>query len=170
MEFNKALLKKWQFWVGLVAILFVGSAAIAGLMEGNNSQESENTTKTQQQKASVKYTVVGESLGEYGKAIVLNKNSDTPITKYLYKLPAGTYKVSTTFKKMASFFVVKDQVKINSENQEYPEELDYVGSSYLLTAGDDDFNGKAKKEVKITLKEDESIQIIGTEEFVFEKE
>ena len=42
MEFNKALLKKWQFWVGLVAILFVGSAAIAGLMEGNNSQESEN--------------------------------------------------------------------------------------------------------------------------------
>lgn len=174
--------EKKQALIGLAVIFLIGFAIIGGLTKNNDKQVDSNSTQAQQQKEnqdnkstvekqtkeSVIYTITGEIEGEYGKKVVLNKNSDMPATKYLYKLPAGTYKVTTTFKKMVNFFIVKDQIKTTPGN-EYPEEIDVVGSGYMLTAGDDDFNGHAKKEVNITLKEDESIQIVGNNKFFFEK-
>lgn len=93
-----------------------------------------------------------------------------PAKKYLYKLSAGTYKATTSFNKVASFFIVKDTTTQESGDSQYPETFNYVGEAYLLTAGDDDFNGKAKKDATITLAGDESIQIVGTETFTFEKQ
>ncbi len=116
------------------------------------------------------YEIKGEKLGEYGKKVILNENTDLPATKYLYKLPAGTYEVTTDTDKMASFFIVKDEITQNSDNPDYPEELNYVSSEgYLLTAGDNDFNGHAKKSVTVELAEDESFQIVGTDTLFFTK-
>ena len=143
----KMLSKKWWFWV-IVVVLVIG-------MFG--STESDDSLK--------KYTLTGEQLGEYGKKVVLNENSDMPVTKYLYKLPEGTYKVTTTFEKVASFYVVKDET-VNTGTSEYPEELNYVSEAYFLTNGNDN---NIKKDVEISIKNDESILIIGTNTFTFEK-
>jgi len=143
----KILSKKWWFWV--IVILLV-----IGMFGGTESEDSQ-----------IKYTLTGEQLGEYGKKVVLNENSDMPVTKYLYKLPEGTYNVTTTFEKVASFYIVKDET-INTGVGEYPEELNYVGEVYLLTNGN---NNNAKKNVEISVKSDESILIVGTNTFTFEK-
>ncbi len=124
--------------------------------EGNPDEEAD-------------YVITADEIGEYGKIVTLNENTDMPVDKYLYKLPAGDYKVTTDHKKLAGFFIVKDEPTTEPDNPDYPEVLDYVddgddsnvGSGYQLTAGDDDFNGNAKKEVYITLGEDESISIPG---------
>ena len=165
---SKQIFKKWWFWVIVVVILgVIGLFMQDDTTTTNTANNSDNTSNSSKQ--AVTYTVTGETLGEYGKEITLNQNSDMPTKKYLYKLPVGTYKVTTLFNKMASFYIVKDETTTES-NSEYPEALNYVGEAYLLTAGDDDFNGKAKKEVTITLNADESVQVVGTETFVFEKQ
>ena len=114
------------------------------------------------------YTITGEELGEYGKKIILNANTDMPVSKYLYKLPSGTYDIKTTDKKYATFWLVKDQIIKNSDN-DYPEELEYVNEQYMLTSGEDDFNGKAKKNIQIEIHSDESILIIGNSTLICEK-
>lgn len=151
----------------LLCLVVVG--VIGSISSGDNSQPN-NDNSSNSSKQAVTYTITGETLGEYGKEVTLNQNSDMPTKKYLYKLPAGTYKATTSFNKMANFFIVKDETITVSNNTEYPEELNYVGEAYLLTAGDNDFNGHAKKEVTITLGEDESVQVVGTNTFVFEKQ
>ena len=168
IKLDKQLLKKWWFWSIVVVVLGLIGLASGG---GDTTQNSNtNTSNNSNQQQAVTYTIKGEVLGEYGKEVTLNKDTDMPVKKYLYKLPAGSYKVTTTYDKMASFFIVKDETTIESGNSEYPEALNYVGEAYLLTAGDDDFNGQAKKEVTITLGSDESIQVAGTEELTFEKQ
>ena len=107
-------------------------------------------------KKEVKYRIVSDYLGDYGKDIVLNANTDSPTTKRLFKIPSGTYEVSTTTNKFATFFIVKDKIILEKEDK-YPESLDYVSNQYILTNGSNDLNGTAKKSVIITLKDDESI-------------
>lgn len=136
--------------------------------ESNNT--AETTVITETNAPTEKYVLVGEELGEYGRKVFLNKNTDMPVEKYLYKLPAGTYTVTTTNEKMSAFGIVKDEIGIEEGNTDYPEILQYVGQQYLLTAGDDDFNGNASKSVVVTLAEDECFQLIGTDTFIFEKE
>lgn len=102
------------------------------------------------------YEISTKDLGEYGKDVVLNANTDSPATKRLYKIPSGTYEVSTDIEKFATFFIVKDNV-VNTGTEPYIEELDYVSGQYFLTNGDNDLNGTAKKSVIITINDDESI-------------
>ena len=162
--------KKWWFWV-IIGVLVIG---IIGNLTGEKNTEkpiqdtqpiNENSNQYTQP---ITYTLIGENLGTFGKIITLNANSDMPVTKYLYKLPEGNYIVTTTYDKMASFFIVKDKI-VNNGDEKYPEELDYVGEGYLLTNGDDDFNGRAKKSVEISIAIDESISLVGKETFTFEK-
>ena len=73
---------------------------------------SETTVSVTDNKSAVNnptYTLTGETLGEYGREVVLNAETDMPVSKYLYKLPAGTYTV-TTEEKYAAFSVVKDEI------------------------------------------------------------
>ena len=107
-------------------------------------------------KKEVKYRIVSDVLGYYGKDVVLNANTDSPTTKRLFKIPSGTYEVSTETNKFATFFIVKDKVILEKEDK-YPESLDYVSNQYILTNGSNDLNGTAKKSVIITLNDDESI-------------
>lgn len=141
--------------------------------KANNITETTTITETEAatetSTPAEKYILVGEELGEYGRKVILNKNTDMPVEKYLYKLPAGTYTVTTTNEKMSAFSVVKDEIGIEEGNTDYPETLQYVGQQYLLTAGDDDFNGYASKSVVVTLAEDECFQLIGADTFIFEK-
>lgn len=167
---NKQLFKKWWFWAIIVVVL-----GAIGLLTQDTTTNTDTANETpvnnsQQQEKPETYAITGEVLGEYGREVTLNKNSDMPVKKYLYKLPAGTYKVTTTYDKLANFFIVKDKIGVEAGNTDYPEALDYVGNAYMLTAGDDDFNGKAKKEVVITLGADESVQITGTEKLILEKQ
>ena len=131
-------------------------------------EQSDNTPLNLNQinAEKIQYTLVGGETGEYGRKVVLNADTDLPATKYLYKIPSGTYKVTTTFEKMSEFYTVKDNT-VNTGTPEYPEELSYVGGPYDLTAGTDDFNGRASKEVTLTLAEDESVLINGTETLIF---
>ena len=119
------------------------------------------------------YILTGETLGEYGRKIVLNPNTDMPESKYLYKLPAGTYIVSTN-EEYAAFSIVKDEIGKEEGNEEYPDILQYSGDvgQYQLTSGENDtndLNGYAKRNYTVQIGEDESFQIVGTETITFEK-
>ena len=162
---KKPIYKKWWFWL-IIAVVVIGALG----NRGGNDEKAKDTITQEETTSNVVYEIKGEELGEYGKMVILNENTDLPATKYLYKLPAGTYEVTTDTDKMASFFIVKDEINHNSDNPDYPEELNYVSSEgYLLTAGDNDFNGHAKKSVTVELAEDENFQIVGTDTFFFEK-
>lgn len=139
--------------------------------ENKATTESKTTTEIIQEDTTheaVVYALKGQELGEYGKKITLNANTDMPVDKYLYKIPAGKYKVTTSESKFyVAFFIVKDEIT-TEDNPNYPEVLDYVSEQYMLTNTDDDLNGLASKEVEITLGEDESIQIDDKKELLFE--
>ncbi|MDO4863166.1 MAG: hypothetical protein Q4A05_03250 [Ruminococcus sp.] len=127
------------------------------------TEESTEISTSSEEKSIV---ITSGVLGEYGRVTVLNKDTDMPAEKYLYKLPAGNYTVTTTYQKLAAFYVVKDEIAMTGSS-EYPEELQYVSEGYMLTAGENDFNGTAKKIVEISLAEDESISIPNSgEEFI----
>ena len=135
------------------------SAPTDSVQEKKDSQSDEESASTENESVNENvYRLKSGELGEYGRIVTLNANTDMPVDKYLYKLPAGEYTATTTFDKMASFFIVKDETA-TEDNPDYPEILQYVGDSYMLTAGEVDFNGTAQKQVGFTLNEDESIQI-----------
>ncbi len=166
-------------WVFYLLIAFAGNTTDTknDIKEMNDSvtmtdakESLDNSNQESTINEAVTYRLVGEELGEYGKMVILNENTDLPVEKYLYKLPAGTYTVTTTNEKMASFFIVKDEIGIDEENTDYPEILQYVGQGYLLTAGENDYNGNAKKNVTVTLADDECFQLIGKDVFLFEKQ
>ena len=168
-EEKKPIYKKWWFWVIIVIVLAClsnPSAFKEGAQDGYKKGLNDNATLTNDAEI---YTIVGEEIGEYGKKVILNANTDMPAEKYLYKLPAGTYVVTTNFEKLANFYIVKDEITTEEGNTEYPEVLNYVSEAYMLTNGDNDFNGKASKSVEITLGEDESIQVVGTQTIIFQK-
>lgn len=146
MKELKEFYKNWKFYVIVFAVLLVGSAVINSITDKDKQDTSSSTNSSKEETVLTSYTIVGQTTGEYGREVILNANSNAPASKYLYKLPSGKYKVTTTYEKMASFFIVKNQIKIDSDNKDYPETLDYIkGKSYLLTAGKDDLNGKVKK-------------------------
>lgn len=155
----KAWSKKWWFWV-IVVVLVLGIISSLGNDSENPSNMSNDTTHA-------RYTLVGGTTGEYGKEVILNKDTDLPAKKYLYKIPAGTYRVTTTYDKLSEFWIVKDEI-VKTGTEEYPEELNYVGEAHDLTNGDSDFNGRASKELTITVADDESVLINGTETLIFE--
>ena len=118
----------------------------------------------------IKYRIVSDVLGDYGKDVVLNANTDYPVKKRLYKIPSGTYEVSTEGNRIATFFIVKDKVA-NTGDPPYVEELDYVSSQYFLTNGTNDLNGTAKKSVIVEIKDDESISTqTGAYYLIFKKQ
>lgn len=157
-------LKKWlkiaiiaAAWLIYLLIAFSGGASSEGTEEPTDINNEEIT-----------YTIVGEEIGQYGKIVTLNKDSDMPVDKYLYKLPAGKYKVLTEDTTAASVFIVKDEIGIEEGNTDYPETLQYVSEGYILMVGND-LNGHAASSYEISLNEDESIQIVGTSELLFTK-
>lgn len=170
-EEKKPIYKKWWFWLIIVVVVIgmfgntndtINTTNTTNITNEITNEVIENTEKEV-------YTIKGEEIGEYGREVVLNANTDMPVTKYLYKLPAGTYIVTTDFEKMVSFYIVKDKTTTEEDNTEYPEVLDYVSEAYMLTNGDNDFNGHASKSVEITLGEDESISLVGTNTLILEK-
>ena len=156
---------------GIIAaawLLFIGFFVLIG----NSTNDTANTIEQPGELVMTigeKYVLTGEELGEYGREVILNADTDMPTSKYLYKLPAGNYIVTTTNEKFSSFYIVKDNIT-TEDNPEYPEILQYVSNNgYLLTAGEDDLNGNAAKSVTVTLLTDESFQLVGTDTFIFEK-
>ena len=155
---------------GIIAaawILFL----LIGIFGGNKKDKTTDTdTNTSTVAAEEQHDVfTADRLKQYLRTVVLNENTDLPTEKYLYKLPAGTYIVTTTNEKFTVFFVVKDEIG-TEDNPEYPEILQYVSGGYQLTAGDNDLNGSAKKSVTVTLREDESFQVVDNDtSIVFEK-
>lgn len=129
----------------LVSFTFIGCTIEDETIENEIVEEVKET-----------YEISTKDLGEYGKDVVLNANTDLPATKRLYKIPSGTYEVSTDTDKFATFFIVKDEI-VNTGDAPYIEELNYVSSQYTLTNGENDLNGNAKKNVIITINDDESI-------------
>ena len=171
---KKPIYKKWWFWaivIFLIFALFGGNSKKDNPPTKNNQMNSfnESITETSDSNSNKKtYTLTGENIGEYGKKVILNQNSDMPVEKYIYKIPAGSYKVTTTSNKISSFYIVKDEIS-HSGTETYPEELNYVGEGYLLTNGSSNLNGKAQKSVEITINEDESISIVSNDTFNFEE-
>ena len=155
--------------IGILLLVFTSVLLLTACGTSEKKEKVEpNNQEKEEVKENIKYTLTGKELGEYGKKVTLNANSDSPTDKYLYKIPAGTYKVTTTWEKVTNLWIVKDEV-VKTGDAPYEEELSYVGEAYWMTNGTNDLNGKAKKEVEITLKEDESILILDTETFIFEK-
>lgn len=142
-----------------ILVVIMASFTLIGcsLEDGNNEngiiEKDEIKEEVKEKKT---YRIVSDFLGDNGKDVVLNANTDSPVKKRLYKLPRGTYEVSTETDKFATFFIVKDGV-VNTGDAPYTEELDYVSKQYTLTNGNNDLNGSAKKSVIITLNDNESI-------------
>lgn len=140
-----------------IAIIMLISAC------GKNSAADE----TKPEKETIKLT--GGELGDYGRIVKLNEKSDSPVDKFLYKIPAGNYKVTTDFNKVVVLYIVKDEVQ-NTGSGNYPEELAYVGDGYKLSADKKNIkNGIAAGEAEITVGEDESILLVNTATIFLEK-
>ena len=139
------------------ALAGCGSSSTSASSSVASVSASSESASSSQVVVAKKYELSGAELGEYGTVVVLNKDTDMPVEKNLYKLPAGKYKATTTNDKLSSFFIVKDEIGIEEGNEDYPETLQYVGDEYDLTAGANDFGGRAKKEVTIEIAADESI-------------
>ena len=155
---------KWDKNKKIIAtIILWGGLLIYGAL---NPSDTETSQTNLNESTNMKYTLIGGTLGQYGKKVTLNKDTDAPVTKYLYKIPTGTYTVTTTYKNLSEFWIVKDNV-VNNGTDKYPEELIYVGNAHDITDGDDDFNGRASKELTITISSDESVLINGTETLIF---
>ena len=135
--------------VSLIAILSIFILTACNLEESTDKQQEEIQKQS--------YVIDINELGEFGEDIIINKNTDMPVTKRTYKLPSGNYIVTTDYEKLVSFFIVKDDVKIDNDNAPYIEYLENVGEGYNITAGENNYNGMAKKSVEITIKDDERI-------------
>lgn len=123
-----------------------------------SSITSETTLETEPTLEALEtYTIVGNELGDYGKVITLNATTDMPVDKYLYKLPAGQYRVHITSEYPTYIYIVKDE--ITTEDTDYPEVLEYVQGYQLMGTNGNDLNGNAVAEATFTLEEDESINI-----------
>lgn len=165
--------KKW--WIVAVAVLFI----LIGLFGGK-----DDTSKAPKSAPNPAYThnpasapspakeiikLTGEELGEYGRIVILNVNSDLPAEKYLYKVPAGKYRVTTDAAKAATVYIVKDEVQYTG-SEKYPQELAYIGKGQIVTAGEELVKkGLASKEIIVTIAEDESILLVGKYNIFLEK-
>ena len=121
------------------------------------SSEALSARSSSSAAASMKYELSGADLGRHGTVVVLNKDTDMPVEKNLYRIPAGKYTVITSNERLTSIFIIKDEVGVEDGNDEYPETLQYVGEEYDLTSGSNDFGSRAKEEVTIEVAADESI-------------
>lgn len=148
---NKPFYKRGIFWIVIIVVLII--IGFFADSSDNNTVNPEETNNSE-----ISYTLTGETLGEYGKKITLNKDTDMPVEKYLYKLPAGSYVITTSEDKTVAFNIVKDKI-ITNKDEKYPEELDYVENNLI----------KQNEKKTITLKDDESIQIIGKSTIKIEK-
>ena len=163
MNNKNEIFKKWWFWV---LVVLVGIPFIVGIFEGtadiitgNVTTETSNITNTVNSNDNKEiYTLKGGELGKYGKKVTLNANTDMPVDKFLYKIPAGKYKVTTDNNKTTSFFIVKDDI-VQNKDEKYSEELNIV-ESYLISSSDN---------IEIELKSDESIQIVDNDSIILEK-
>ena len=167
-----------KYRIMIIAGVWIILTIIGAVMPKDETPaEAENTSVSVSETAAGAnnpvYTLTGETLGDYGREVVLNENTDMPVSKFLYKLPAGTY-VASTEDEYAVFSIVKDEIGIEEGNEEYPEALQYAGNGgqYQLTSGDNatnDLNGNAETSVTVQLAEDESFQLVGTDTIIFEK-
>lgn len=140
----------------LIIITILSFFTLTGCTSTKIEENDKNDNRETVQQT---YIIQSGELGEYGKEIILNKNTDLPAKKYLYKLPSGKYTVTTKNEKYSTFWIVKDEV-VNTGTENYPEELSYVGNQHMLTAGDNLLNGTATKEDIVTINDDESILLI----------
>ena len=156
-----------------IAIIVLSSLFLLSTTGCNFNNENTNTESTSNFESAevsnkIRYELTGGEIGKYGREITLNANTDMPAKKILYKIPAGTYKVTTTYEKLSAFWIVKDN-PVNTGTEQYPEELKYVGGQHSLTAGNNNFNGMAVKEDEVTINADESINITSFSTIVFEE-
>lgn len=137
MEEKKTpIYKKWWF---IALVVFFGLPLVC--MPFMSDQVNEGTD----QSIGNIYRITGGETGEYGRKVTLNANSDMPNDKYLYKLPAGTYAITTTAKG-TQISVVKDSTTMEGEI----EVLDYVGEPIVLFKDDTG---------ELTVAEDESFTV-----------
>lgn len=160
---EKPFYKKWWFWVIIILfiiVLFGGSSDNTNV--SNNVNYTDNTSSIIEENDTISnvYTIQGEQLGEFGKKITLNSNTDMPVDKYLYKLPAGDYAITTTSENTVSISVVKDE--LTYENSEYPEVLNYVSTPENISGNKERIGiANIKDCIEIHLNEDESICVNG---------
>jgi hypothetical protein len=98
------------------------------------------------------------------KEVVLNADSDMPVTKFLHKVDAGTYQVTTNFDKVVPVAIVKDEINV-IENSDYPDELNFV-EIFKLTGNPEKFEGSVGNKI-ITIAEDESISLADSPATIF---
>lgn len=162
-EEKKPIYKKWWFWV-IIVLMFFGALG----SDTNPTNMIDNTITNEVVEQKEVYTIESEEIGQYGKKIILNEKTDLPTTKYLYKLPSGTYKITTTTNETIGICIVKDEIMIEESN--YPESLNYVGEQAIIS-GNSNRIGKANitDSVELTINEDESFSLIGKGSVIFEK-
>ena len=75
---------KKLFLMLISGLMFLGLSTGCEVVEINTDNVSDSKNEV--------YQIEGETLGEYGKKITLNANSDMPVDKYLYKLNKSAFK------------------------------------------------------------------------------
>ena len=188
-EKKKKFYQKWWFWVVVIFLLIIianpnsfkdglqnsiQNNTINNTQTDNSSANTENllsntTQDTTTQSEKQIFTFESEEVGEYGKMIVLNQNTDFPTPKYLYKLPSGTYKVTSTTNNTIGVSVVKDE--LTREDGDYPEALNYVGEQSVISGNPQKIGtANIKESATITIGSDESVSLVGKGTISFEKQ
>lgn len=136
----------------------------------NNDSETSNGNSTivetpkdnnEEVKSGSQIIIESGEYGKYGERIVLGAKTEFPDTRFVYKLPAGDYKVENgSDETIASIAIVKDKLVPYEDNPEI-DTFERVGDkiTYSLATEDFDMNGQAKKSYILSLAEDEKFLI-----------
>lgn len=90
---KKPIYKKWWFWVIIVLLVF---GAFGGGGKSNKDATTDTTAEQTQEETSENadvITLTAGEVGEYGKEIVMNEDTDMAENLVVYYLPAGDYTV-----------------------------------------------------------------------------
>lgn len=141
-EKNEKTYKKWLKISKIMLIVFVAVLFLGAILPKSDTTPSGQSSESEQ--IGKTYEITGGVIGDYGRKVTLNANTDMPIDRYLQKIPAGTYKVSTDQKVTTYVGIVKDATAMTG-NERYPEELQYIvtqkfepGETFELTLAEDE--------------------------------
>lgn len=166
---KKKWYKKWWIWV-IIGVFLMGF--ISGLVdaepvenEGTDNQVTDNSQGTTDndvvddtsEEQPLTFELIAGEQGEYGELFTINKDTEFEETYYIYRIPAGTYKVTNTGEYMNQFNVYGETVYVTEEGWEELSDVFYVK---LL---------KVEESDTFTIKDGQIIEIHEPGKFLLEK-
>lgn len=137
---KKPIFKKWWFWAIAALLIIVitvsggnddpasaddsvsaSHAEAAQTNEATSAHESESSTDEH-----MVFELIAGEAGEYGEQFTLNKDTELEETYYIYRIPAGSYKVTNCGDTMDQFSIYGDTVYVTDAGWEELSDIVYI--------------------------------------------